>query len=180
MEVMKKCGSCSRPNAPHRQLKQDGRVKTRGVCRRCEADAQKGREQLDQFADVRLCWRKMRERCLNQRSRGYARYGGRGIRVCERWSSFAAFLEDMGPRPSSEHTLDRIDNDGNYEPNNCRWATRLEQAASRSTTTLLTFNGETRSMSDWSRKLGIPKNTLRDRIARGWSVENALKPYEPL
>lgn len=79
-----------------------------------------------------IAWTSMRSRCNCKTNAGYHRYGGRGISVCERWESSQNFLDDMGPRPTSEHSLDRINNEGNYEPSNCRWATRLQQANNQS------------------------------------------------
>lgn len=120
-------------------------------------------------------WDGMKDRCYKPNTVGYEHYGGRGIKVCDRWrESFQAFYEDMGPRPSPEHQLDRIDNDGNYEPGNCRWATRGEQRRNRKDTRMLTFRGETMCLTDWAKRFGMSKGVLRDRIARGMSVEEAL------
>lgn len=85
----------------------------------------------------------MIQRCENPKDKGYRNYGGRGIRVCDRWHSFINFIADMGNRPSDKHQLDRKNNDGNYEPSNCRWATKLENNANTRRNVFLTVNGET-------------------------------------
>ncbi len=120
-------------------------------------------------------WKSMRDRCLNPNVSNYETYGGRGIRVCERWSdSFEAFLQDMGERPPNT-TIDRIDNDGNYEPGNCKWSSNEQQAVNRRTSLeFITYLGETRSLSEWSRILGIDYQKLYRRLKSGWSVERAL------
>jgi hypothetical protein len=120
-------------------------------------------------------WTQMHNRCERPGVSGYDRYGGRGIKVCERWASFSAFLADMGPRPSPKHTLDRVDNDGPYSPENCRWATRWEQANNTRRTRRFTFDGVTRTLPEWAKLTGIPGHIVTARVdRRGWPVERAL------
>ena len=119
-------------------------------------------------------WTGMKERCQRLKSAAYENYGGRGIKVCARWQEFEAFYDDMGDPPSEQHTLDRKDNDGDYEPGNCRWATEIEQHNNRSDNRMLTFQGKTQSMMDWVRETGLPKSTIQKRLKRGWSVQKTL------
>jgi hypothetical protein len=120
----------------------------------------------------------MMSRCLNPNDKGYRRYGGRGITVCERWrvGGFWVFLADMGARPSPQHTIDRYpDNDGNYEPGNCRWATPKQQGRNRRSNRVIEFRGERRTVAEWSEVVGISRVTLLSRLDQlGWSVEEAL------
>lgn len=121
-------------------------------------------------------WSQMRTRCGNPNAQKYHVYGGRGITVCERWASFANFYADMGPRPSSKHSIDRFpDNNGNYEPGNCRWATQREQMNNLRTSRWLTFDGVTHTLTEWARLLGLNPSTLAGRLDRGWSVEDAFR-----
>ncbi len=120
-------------------------------------------------------WKAMRRRCESPKHRSFPRYGGRGIKVCERWQDLRNFIEDMGPRPTPKHTLDRIDNDGDYAPGNVRWATQAEQLRNQVRNRLLTFAGRTQCLTDWCAELGIAKHVLAARLnALGWSVERAL------
>ena len=120
-------------------------------------------------------WVCMRSRCTNKNSDQYPYYGGRGIEVCERWMrSFESFLEDMGKPPKHTRTLDRIDVDGHYEPSNCRWASRKDQARNRSSNSMLTFQGKTQCQSAWAEEMGISAKSLSYRITHGWSTERAL------
>ncbi len=118
-------------------------------------------------------WEDMIGRCLRPSSTHYARYGGRGITVCERWRSFSHFLEDMGEKPDGL-TLERIDNDKGYFNDNCRWATRHEQARNRCDTRTLTCRGETMCLTDWAARLGIHPTALEARLKNGWTIESAL------
>ncbi len=118
-------------------------------------------------------WLAMWDRCRRSLHEAYHRYGGRGITVCERWRSFELFLEDMGERPDGM-TLDRINNDGNYEKTNCRWATIKTQMRNRCNNHRLLFNGQNKTIEEWCDLSGIPSTTLRERIRRGWKIEDAL------
>lgn len=112
-------------------------------------------------------WVTMIRRCERPRPNEAAKYRDRGIYVCPEWRhSFAAFVRDMGPRPPG-HQIDRIDNDGPYSPQNCRWATRLQNSTNTRQALKIVLGGRTNSLSGWSRELGVPYSTLRKRRARG-------------
>lgn len=120
-------------------------------------------------------WRAMKSRCNNPRVHNYQDYGGRGISVCPQWEkSYEMFIADMGHCPSGA-SIDRIDNDGNYEPGNCRWATRADQNRNRRDNVMLTFAGKTMCLTDWASEIGMNERTLRNRIKHyGWSIKDAL------
>ena len=116
----------------------------------------------------------MVKRCTVPTCKHFDRYGGRGISVCDRWRVFDNFFADMGERPAG-CSIDRIDNDGDYCPENCRWATQREQMGNTCKTRTITFNGKTMSAAEWSRQTGIDGRLIRHRIdGLGWSVERAL------
>lgn len=118
-------------------------------------------------------WSSMKSRCFNPKKRHYEYYGARGITVCERWLKFENFLADMGECPP-KLSIHRINNDGNYEPSNCKWATLKEQGRAKSNNRLLTINGETKPLIAWAEQYNILKTTLRERLQRGWSAERAV------
>lgn len=119
-------------------------------------------------------WNGMRSRCNNKNGKSYKNYGGRGIKVCPRWDSFEKFIKDMGKCPAGK-SLDRIDNNGNYEPSNCRWTSYEEQANNRRSNNLLTFKGKTRNIAFWAKETGINQRTIRSRVSQlGWTAEKAL------
>ena len=120
-------------------------------------------------------WLGMVSRCYNENRVSYVSCGAVGVVVTERWHDFANFLEDMGPRPSPSHTVDRFpDGDGNYEPSNCRWATMKEQGNNRKNNVLLTKDGRTRTASQWEEELGLCRGLIYARLQQGWSEEAAL------
>lgn len=119
-------------------------------------------------------WQQIHQRCGNPKAAGYENYGGRGIKVCERWKSFENFVADMGVR-SDGYSIDRINNDGDYEPSNCRWATTSQQLNNRRLNRVLELNGERKTIAEWSEQLGIKWDTIRSRVDRyGWTIERAL------
>ena len=120
-------------------------------------------------------WCKLKERCYNTHSKDYQNYGGRGIYICRRWrKSFESFYKDMGEKPSKNHTLERINNNGPYAPWNCRWATRKQQSRNKRNNVLISFKGESMCASDWAERLGMNISTLKSRLFKNWSIEKAL------
>jgi hypothetical protein len=132
-------------------------------------------------------WANVLTRCLNKNCEAYPRYGGRGITVCDRWTpqgprysrtgrrvAFMNFMEDMGERPSTRHTIERRNNNLGYSKQNCYWATYTEQANNRRTNRLLTYRGQTMTVAQWCKELKFSQSTVYTRLADGWSVSDAL------
>jgi hypothetical protein len=120
-------------------------------------------------------WLNMKARCYDPKREDFRLYGARGIAVCDQWrNDFAAFYADLGARPSPEHSLDRIDGSGNYEPGNCHWATKTEQSENRRISRFLELNGRRQTMEAWARELGMVATGIAYRLQHGWSLERAL------
>lgn len=151
----------------------------RGAMSRTHGHAKQG----NQSCEYRT-WSRMIFRCENPKDKRWKDYGGRGIRICKRWrNSFEQFLLDMGPRPSAIHSIDRFpNNDGNYEPGNCRWATRAQQANNSRANRKIKFSGRLLTVREWEDELGFNRATLHARLNMlGWSVEKALTtPVRPI
>ena len=126
-------------------------------------------------------WSHMKTRCYNKKVKDYPRYGGRGIKVCDRWkNSFFAFFKDIGKAPASEYTIDRIDNSKGYILGNVRWATRSEQMLNNSRARKLVYKGKTKHIGEWAKEIGINRQTIQSRIdICGWSIEKALTTPTP-
>lgn len=137
------------------------------------AQGRKGRTHGKTRTPTYSVWRGMLARCYTEDHIGYRWYGARGIRVCNRWASFECFLEDMGEQPDGMQ-IDRIDNDGNYEPGNCRWATPTQNMRNRSDTVRHEFMGQNLTAPEWAEVSGIYYPTLKSRLYHGWSIERAL------
>jgi len=124
---------------------------------------------------LHTCWRSMWRRCTKPNAKQYGDYGGRGIKVCDRWKDFWSFVEDMGPRPP-KHTLDRIDNDGDYTPQNCRWASRAEQLLNRRNTLYVEIEGQRYLAHELAKKCGHRSLTIKERAERGLTYEEVVYP----
>lgn len=163
-----KCGCGAETMASSTNLK-GGRHK------QCGAHRNRTGDRLSRTAEY-LVWASMKTRCNNSKRKAYPYYGGRGIKVCPEWeSSFAAFLRDMGPRPSEFHTLDRIDNNAGYSPENCRWTTKREQRLNQRRTRRYRYGGLNLTMMEWSERTGIRFSTLESRVFKlGWPMAKAL------
>ena len=135
-----------------------------------------GETKRGQHSSEYRCWHDIKRRCTGQLRPDWKHYGGRGIKVCERWfNSFENFLRDMGRKPSSKHTIERQDNDGDYCPENCTWSTRKVQANNRRANHFVEFMGERMTISQWAIKKGIKKQTLFNRLlTRRWKIDRAL------
>lgn len=121
------------------------------------------------------CYMGMKARCENPNVFHFHRYGGRGISVCDRWKDgFTFFLEDMGRCPSIRHSIERRDNDGNYEPSNCYWADNTAQANNRRTNKILEHDGRRMTQAQWAREIGVNQSTLCARLKSGWTIDRAL------
>ncbi|KMO40978.1 hypothetical protein [Methylobacterium aquaticum] len=153
-----------------------GRTTSCGCVRR-ELNATHGMSHLPEYE----CWNNMLNRCLDQDHPSFKNYGGRGITVCRRWAgSFEAFYEDVGQRPSVEHSLDRINNERGYEPGNVRWATRREQMRNFRGNHVVRINGESMPLVEACERTGVPYDIARGRLRQGWSVARALNlPTNP-
>lgn len=169
--LLVKCTKCNRElNRERRTI-----IGTKRAVKSCQfCNKKHGKSNLKEF---RL-WCGLKQRCNDINCSKYPIYGGRGIKVCERWHSFENFISDMGPRPSPKHSIDRINNDGNYEPENCRWATVEEQSNNKRTTVRISFRGELVPLTIACRSLGFEPEGVRS-IAhqRQISHQRAFKEY---
>lgn len=163
------CENCGKPYS----VQFLSRAKKRRFCGlSCKSTATLKRHGMTKTSTY-SAWATMRTRCLNPKRAKWYRYGGRGIKICKRWERFENFLSDMGERPNGK-TLDRIDNDGDYKPSNCKWSTPKEQSSNTKRNRFVTHNGKTQHISDWAREIGLKQSTLARRISSGWSIELAL------
>lgn len=142
-------------------------------CYRRELSTVHGKYQSAEY----VAWCSLKNRCTNPSSTSYRYYGARGVSIAHQWAeNFAAFYADLGPRPTSNHSVERVDNTKGYEPGNCRWATKAEQARNRSSNVLVLYNGRLMCLMDAAKAAGLPYDLLRSRRRRGWSDTDLCLP----
>lgn len=123
-------------------------------------------------------WCKMKERCYNKADINYHYYGERGIKICDRWiQSFQFFYDDMGNRPTPLHSIDRLDNNGNYEPSNCRWATPIEQCRNRRSSRVLEYNGVSKTLIEWANELNVSSANILKHLSNGRLFDEIASHY---
>lgn len=146
-------------------------------CRACSitSRSQKRRTAASEHPELYAVWKTMKARVSNPQNKSYASYGGRGITLSPRWERFETFLEDMGPRPTPDHQIERKDNDGPYSPENCIWATRQRQANNTRRNRLLEIGGVYKTLAQWCRDYGIDRDRVRARLDKGWPLQDALE-----
>ena len=155
-----------------------GRAKACGECSR-ESARQSNIKHSDTGSKEFTTYSAMKARCYDQKNKQYARYGGRGITVCERWlDSYMNFLSDMGRKPTPKHSLERMDTNGIYEPSNCVWATLEQQANNRSNNTRIEINGRTQNLTQWAKETGLNRTVILRRMKRGLSGEALIEPAQ--
>lgn len=160
------------------ELRSGARTKSCGCLKK--SSEKKNKTHGDSGSKLYVVWQSMRRRCYDPNASDYENYGGRGIKVCEYFEDYSNFREwalENGYDPSAKKwtcTLDRIDTDGDYEPSNCRWVDAIAQQNNKRNNVRVTYNGTTKTVSEWERTIGAKKGFVRDRLERGWSVEEAL------
>lgn len=180
----KACKVCASRNSRRWAKAHPERVRAAKIRYRGKHRADVLERERAQYAEKRarfpeyLCWKQMCNRCFNPNNHKYSRYGARGITVCDEWrgeGGFQRFLDHIGRRPGPEYSIDRIDNDGNYEPGNVRWATPDVQRRNNGHIRLMSAGGETMCMADWASSVGMQDSTLRRRLDRdGMPLEEAI------
>lgn len=143
-------------------------------CRRNELIVKYNTDHGLSYSKAYRTWARIKDRCFNPNSDSYEYYGGRGITVCERWMEFKNFFSDMGHPPTTKHTINRIDNNGNYEPGNCEWSTHSDQMRNTRVNRIFSRNGETKCAAEWAEIFGMDYHFLMGRIKKGWDFKDAL------
>lgn len=167
---------CGRASIVYGSLLIMGHTKSCGCLRKDNHVLSHGHALYRNHSRTYRIWCNMKERCNRTAHKFYYRYGGRGIKVCERWNSFREFLKDMGEAPA-RLSLERRNNDGNYEPSNCYWATQKQQCRNQVTNRIVTIRGITGCLAELAERFNVSYNLVRDRILRGWAPERAF--FEP-